>query len=304
MSHILHHVHSRRLAHTQTHPEHQEGSLSFGTAFLVFCLFICFFFLLGVSLEQLNGDLFGPLWMAQMGERAPESLSWFCMCRKLSRFSLAGRSCGSTSKQGGKKLEERQKVQRHKNSRGMRTAQIRNEDKNGKRAIKKTKWSEFGNIGYLGRSGWNGTINTRPRAIIQLPEEPLFSLTSAADNTPSPTSQCHPPSQSLTASRLLWLPHGTFVLALKWWPSTAVWVGHEVEQLLTARHLCVCEWVGVLGGGGGFGEAWRRQESGAADYIIAQMWLRKVGTRESGSFMKTVVFFFSLLIKCSYVNLQ
>lgn len=61
MSHTLHHVHSRRLAHTQTHPEHQEGSLPFGTTFLVFCLFICFFCVLGVSLEQLNGDLFGPL---------------------------------------------------------------------------------------------------------------------------------------------------------------------------------------------------------------------------------------------------
>lgn len=68
VSHILHHVHSRRLAHTQMDPEHQQRAafpLENAAGFSV----------PGVCLEwtKLSGGLFGPQSTPQMG-REPQSV--------------------------------------------------------------------------------------------------------------------------------------------------------------------------------------------------------------------------------------
>lgn len=137
MSQILHHVHSQRLAHTQTVPEHQEGSFPFGNAAGVLVL--------GVSLEQLKGDLFGPQCTAQMGKspRVSELVMHVQNIKQLlTRWKGLLHRFQTARREGGEKT----KVQPERGKKP--PAQIRNEEKIGKRVMrKKNNGWELGNGG-------------------------------------------------------------------------------------------------------------------------------------------------------------
>lgn len=80
VSHILHRVHSRRRAHTQMDPEHQQRA-ALPLEMQPFFFFFFFFLVLGVSLERakLSGGLSGPHSTPQMGREPGSRVSGMVM---------------------------------------------------------------------------------------------------------------------------------------------------------------------------------------------------------------------------------
>lgn len=218
MSQILHHVHSRRLAHTQTVPEHQEGSFPFGNA--------AGFLVLGVSLEQLKGDLFGPQCTAQMGKspRVSELVMHVQKIKQLlTRWKGLLHRFQKARREGGEKTKvqpEREKKKPCPNKKWGENWQESDEEEKQWMGVRKWRNKHVYEADQAVQEQIGVNINL-PGAVLAMKRHLLSYFGCRQDTHLIPVTSLTP-TQSLTASQLLWLPHDTFVLALKWWPSTAV----------------------------------------------------------------------------------
>lgn len=87
------------------------------------------------------------------GERALQCLCWFCMCRKLRSFSVAGRGYCTASKQQGEKVERRQRSRR-KNSR-QKKKKKKSPNKELRRKLARERLGRKTMEGELGKGGTN-----------------------------------------------------------------------------------------------------------------------------------------------------